>query len=1376
MVGLALAAAPLARPEPAAATTNVITTYAGGGTGGLGDGGPATDAELVFPHGLAVDGAGSLYIADRSDARVRKVDAQGTITTFAGTGVQGSSGDGGPAPAAAVATPADVAFDTAGNAYVASGSKVRKVDAQGTITTFAGTGVQGSSGDGGLATDAELNSPVSVVPDSEGNVYIADKWAHNVRKVNPDGIISTVAGTGQAGGSGDGGPATLAQLSAPGGLALDGAGRLYIADDENERVRRVDEGTITTFAGNGDPGFNGDGGAAVDANLHGPVDVAVIGGAVYVVDKDNNRVREVDPQGIITTVVGNGVPGFGGDGGSATDASLLLPGGIVTTPTGGFVADTWNHRVRRVAPAADQPPQVVEDNATTQEDTAVVVDVLANDSDPDDDLDPTTLAVDTAPQHGNASVLELLNVVLYEPAADYAGEDSFTYSVCDTATAARPAACATAPVSVTVEPMNDAPTAGAVTPVTIIGAPPVTVTLDGSASSDVDGTVVLYAWDFGDGETGAGATVPHTYQDPGVYTATLTVTDDGGLSDDFPVLVTVLAPVAPIADVVAAPTSGPAPLLVSFDGSGSWAQSGLILDYDWDFGDGNQLECGARSGCDVIDHTYAAPGVYTATLTVTDADAGNNLSDSETVLIVVTGEGEPPVAALSAQPQSGDAPLNTVLDASASFDPDGTIVSYAWDYGDGNTETCPETCPTVAHTYTSPGTYAATVTVTDDAAATDTETVEITVTERAGPSASLEATPTAGGAPLDVVFDGTGSFAPGGTIVDYTWDFGDGSVSDPDADVTEPGETPLPAATTDHLYTEPGLYTATLTVKDDLDRTDTASVLVAVVEHTPPSSVITAAPLSGPAPLTVSFDGSSSTAQGTSTVAGYAWEFETGQTATGPTALYAFTTPGIHFPSLTVTDSNNISSTVTVVVVVASPDGSPLAAAGAYPTAGCVPFDVTFDSGQSTDPGGLIVSQTWDFGDGSPQAGGASVTHRYDYPGTWVATLTVADNDNLTSTATKTIDARECDEPPTVSFEEASHGTIWPGNTGGGGTSELKVAGADDHAVTSFEWDLNGDQVVDAVTPPLNTTDPDPVVISGYTVDPVALGLTPPQQVEANVRAVDDAGQKSSWGFGPTVTVLDPNCTGDADGDGSPCSEDPNDNNPNDHVDPSSGESFPLRALWDHPEFNGLFDQSILPQSVSALTGWGGQWAYNAPMDIQKKHLFPNTPWEKDYYTGPWVFGAFESGVVGALFQLIFKGELDGPIFLHLFSEEGAVSCTEKGKIIDWKWWSICDEAHLKGIGLVLGPLVTPVNGWKWGLSFQDFEVSFDDDEATLEQRDEVHMQTSHHPGWSQGWPGTVQTLDWEGKTGYSSKSEVYVRPIVRFPNEEDPPVEYWKP
>jgi cysteine-rich repeat protein len=332
-----------------------IATVAGTG-GDDGSSAVATTARLITPTDVAVDGAGALYLVDLDDNRVRRVDLDGVITTVAGNGAAGSAGDGGPAIAAELSHPISIAIDSDGAIYIADSAnhRIRKVALDGTITTLAGTGTQGDSGDGGPATAAQLRFPYGVAVDQAGSVYIADTGNHRVRKVALDGTISPMAGTGAAGASsGDGGPATAARLWYPTGVTVDSAGVVYIADTSNRRIRKVGlDGIITTIAGTGAPGFAGDGGPATAAQLDGPTDVAVdAAGSVYIADRENYRVRKVAPDGTISTVAGTGTPGRIGDGGSAQVAQLTYPNGLALAGDGALLVADWSGaRVRRVGP------------------------------------------------------------------------------------------------------------------------------------------------------------------------------------------------------------------------------------------------------------------------------------------------------------------------------------------------------------------------------------------------------------------------------------------------------------------------------------------------------------------------------------------------------------------------------------------------------------------------------------------------------------------------------------------------------------------------------------------------------------------------------------------------------------------------------------------------------------------------------------------------------------------------------------------------------------------------------------------------------------------------------------------------------------------
>ncbi len=338
-----------------------IFTIAGNGYalgGYTGNGGKATSAEINQPYGVTVDAIGNIYISDCQNNVVRKVNTKGIISTFAGARYFGYSGDGGPATAAEFHYPYGLAVDGSNNLYIADNMnyRIRKVNAGGIISTIAGNGVSGFSGDGGPATAAELNLPYGLAIDVKGNIYLADYSNESIRKINTDSMISTVAGIQYSGYSGDGGPATLAELGLPTGVAIDNAGDIYIPEYANNRIRMVNtNGIISTIAGNGygapsDGAYYGDGGPATNAELYEPTDVLVDGSSnVYLYDASNYRIRVINANGIISTIVGIGDNGFSGDGGMATAAEIGFGEGFTIDASGNlYLADLYFNRVRIV--------------------------------------------------------------------------------------------------------------------------------------------------------------------------------------------------------------------------------------------------------------------------------------------------------------------------------------------------------------------------------------------------------------------------------------------------------------------------------------------------------------------------------------------------------------------------------------------------------------------------------------------------------------------------------------------------------------------------------------------------------------------------------------------------------------------------------------------------------------------------------------------------------------------------------------------------------------------------------------------------------------------------------------------------------------------
>jgi len=370
----------------------LIDTVAGSGTGAndgcKGDGGPAKDAALNAPTHVTIDGAGNFYIADSGHNLIREVTTDGAIHTIAGNGTAGYTGDEDAAIRAEVYSPAGVAIDGAGNLYIADvqNDRIRRVDSNGNIATVAGGGFCASGdltqvGDGAPATSACIRRPADVAVDGAGNLYVADTGNNRIRKITPDGSISTVAGSGTAGFSGDGKLGSSAELYSPGGVAVDDAGNLYIADSGNNRVRKLTpDGKVFTVAGSGSAGSSGDGGAAISAGVYLPQAVAVDSAHNLYIAGGDCRVRKVRPDGFIETVAGGGSCSYSGDGQTTTNAQLNVPGGMTVDHAGNlYIADSANNRIRLItftdAPLLIFPTTTVGSSSSAQD---VVVEDLGN--------------------------------------------------------------------------------------------------------------------------------------------------------------------------------------------------------------------------------------------------------------------------------------------------------------------------------------------------------------------------------------------------------------------------------------------------------------------------------------------------------------------------------------------------------------------------------------------------------------------------------------------------------------------------------------------------------------------------------------------------------------------------------------------------------------------------------------------------------------------------------------------------------------------------------------------------------------------------------------------------------------------------------------
>lgn len=528
----------------------------------------------------------------------------------------------------------------------------------------------------------------------------------------------------------------------------------------------------------------------------------------------------------------------------------------------------------------------------------------------------------------------------------------------------------TAVETIVVGDLNAAPVASfTATPTS--GTAPLTVAVDASASTDPDGTIVDFDWNFGDGTTDSGATASHVYATAGSFVITLTVTDDGGAQNGATQTITVGANQAPTAVASGSNTTGKAPLTVSFTGSDSVDADGTIVSHSWSFGDG-----GSSSDADTT-HTYTAPGTYTATLTVTD---NGGATDTATVSVQVNAN-QAPVAVANSNVTAGQAPLTVNFSSAGSNDPDGTIVSTSWSFGDGNTSS--SASPT--YTYSTPGSYTVTLVVADDDGATGSAsiTIDVDAAPNIPPVAAASASPTTIRQGLAVSFSSAGSSDSDGTIASYTWDFGDGATSN--------------LANPTHAYATPGTYSPTLTVTDNAGATAIAATdQITVTANQAPTAAASGTPATGKEPLLVNFSSAGSgDSDGTIT---YTWDFGDGspeKTSANPTHTY--NAAGTYTATLTVTDDFGATDTATVTTVV-TPNQAPTAVANADVQSGPRPLTVNFDGTSSTDPDGTVAGYAWDFGDGGSSTS-ASPSHTFTTQGSYTVSLVVTDDNGTASAA-----------------------------------------------------------------------------------------------------------------------------------------------------------------------------------------------------------------------------------------------------------------------------------------------------------------------------------------------------------------------------------------
>jgi PKD repeat protein len=534
------------------------------------------------------------------------------------------------------------------------------------------------------------------------------------------------------------------------------------------------------------------------------------------------------------------------------------------------------------------------------------------------------------------------------------------------------------------------------------------VAVDGSQSSDPDGQIVDYAWDFGDGQVASGAAATHSYAAASTYSVKLTVTDNRGgkttVSHD------IVATEAPNQAPKASFTTAVTDLKVAVDGSTSQDADGNLVNYAWDFGDGHKA-----TGVNA-DYTYLNPGTYTVTLTVTDNRSGTNTTTHE----VTTNRpaNALPTAAFTPTTQG----LDGSFDATASGDSDGQIVSYSWDFGDGSTGSG----VSANHSYAASGTYGVELTVTDDRGGQARIAHDVTVAPvpNRTPTAAYAFT----AADLRATFDGSASSDPDGTVDTYAWNFGDGSISS----VAAPA----------HTYSVAGTYNVTLTVTDNKGATDAVTHAVTVTAAPPSNAPPVAAFTAGMTGLSGQFDGTGSS-DPDGTISSYEWDFGDGATATGSTANHNYVSAGDYSVTLTVTDNQGAKAFIVHSVTATAPaNAAPVAAF----TAQVKSLKVSFDGSGSSDADGTISSYEWAYGDGSTGTG-ATADHTYATAGNYDAVLTVTDNSGATNTVTHRVTATAApNNPPVAAFTTSAVGL--PVSFDGSTSTDS------DGSVVGYAWDF----------------------------------------------------------------------------------------------------------------------------------------------------------------------------------------------------------------------------------------------------------------------------------------------------------------------------------
>jgi len=499
-----------------------------------------------------------------------------------------------------------------------------------------------------------------------------------------------------------------------------------------------------------------------------------------------------------------------------------------------------------------------------------------------------------------------------------------------------------------------------------------TTTFNASASYDPDGTIVSYAWDFGDGTNGTGEITTHTYADNGTYTVTLTVTDNDGLTDTESKPITVLNR-PPTASFTESATTALTNEIIYFNASESYDPDGYIVTYFWDFGDGTNA-----TGV-IVDHSYADNGTYTVTLTVMDDDGATNTATSTKTVL-----NRPPVASFTESAETMYTREVVTFNASDSYDSDGVIVSYFWDFGDGANATG----VIVEHTYVDDGIYTVTLTVTDDDGAIATASATKTILNRP-PVASFTESAESVLVGEVIYFNASASYDPDGAIVNYIWDFGDGANAS--------------GVVVEHSYADDGNYTVTLTVTDD-DGAMASTTSTKTVLNRQPVAIFVESAETVYTSETITFNASASYDPDGSVVS-YFWDFGDGANSTGVTVSHFYADNGTYTVTLIVTDDDGATDSATSTKYV---NNRPPVASFTYtPNFPALGETVTFEASGSSDPDGYILSYRWDFGDGNvTTVTDPIIDHVYATIGNYTVTLNVTDDDGLSDLTSKILDVR----------------------------------------------------------------------------------------------------------------------------------------------------------------------------------------------------------------------------------------------------------------------------------------------------------------------------------------------------------------------------------